>query len=176
MINFYTSSNKKRAFTALELLIVIAIIGILISIALSGINFSRKRTRDNIRVSDIKNITLALQQYHDVCRQYPADIYIDTPYSNNGCPQNINWGTFMNNNIPKDPSGSNYEYVSFQILSQSRCVGYHIGAIFEDSSHKALDTDDDQAVSNGGTCGGNDFDGNPPPGSTEDIMYDIYKM
>jgi prepilin-type N-terminal cleavage/methylation domain-containing protein len=54
---------KKQGFTLLELLIVIAIIGILSSVVLVSLNNTRKKARDTQRKSDINQIVKALQSY-----------------------------------------------------------------------------------------------------------------
>ncbi len=64
--------NKQSGFTIIELLIVIAIIGILVTLGLGNFNGSRMKARDAKRKSDLRSIKLALQLYMDDYRQFPA--------------------------------------------------------------------------------------------------------
>jgi len=61
----------KKGFTLIELLVVIAIISVLSSIVLSQLNEARAKARDTRRVSDLKNIQLALELYRDDNGAYP---------------------------------------------------------------------------------------------------------
>ena len=167
--------DLKKGFTVLEFLVVIAIIGILVAVALTGIDLSRQRARDNTRISDVQNIILSLQQYHDVCREYPYDIY--DLGSDNGCPSGITWESFVgaileDGMMPITPDGADYTYVGISVFgSNPRCIGYHIGVKLEQEDNKVLNADDD-ADSTGlpwcGTLSG--FDASPVPG---EIFYDI---
>ena len=49
----------------IELLVVIAIIGILSAVVLTSLNSSRQKARDSQRVSDIKQIALAMELERD---------------------------------------------------------------------------------------------------------------
>lgn len=62
---------NKKGFTLVELLIVIAIIGIFTALLFGATSSSRGRSRDDRRVTDLKQIQLALALYLDVNRQYP---------------------------------------------------------------------------------------------------------
>jgi general secretion pathway protein G len=53
-----------RGFTLVELLAVIAIIGILSTIVIAGLDSSRAASRDNKRIADLNAIALALKQYY----------------------------------------------------------------------------------------------------------------
>ena len=59
----------------IELLVVIAIIGILASIILASLSTAQAKGRDARRISDIKQIQLALELYYDACGNYPVNIY-----------------------------------------------------------------------------------------------------
>ncbi len=66
MNNIYKKQdNYSFGFTLIELLVVIAIIGILASIVLVSINSTRIKARDARRMSDLRNVQLALEMYYD---------------------------------------------------------------------------------------------------------------
>ena len=72
MFKRYTKTGT-RGFTLIELLVVIAIIGILSSVVLASLNTARRKSRDAQRVSDIRQIQLALEFYFDSNGNYPTD-------------------------------------------------------------------------------------------------------
>ena len=69
-----TKKQNKLAFTFIELLIVIAIIGILASFSAVSLQGARGRARDAKRVSDISQIQIALELYFNDYSEYPVDI------------------------------------------------------------------------------------------------------
>lgn len=64
--------KNKLAFTLIELLIVIAIIGLLSTLAINSLSESRKKARDAKRLSSMKDIVTALEFYYDSYKQYPG--------------------------------------------------------------------------------------------------------
>ena len=66
-------SSVKRGFTLIELLVVIAIIGILSSVVLASLGTARQKARDATRISDMKNLQLALELYYDGLQLYPPN-------------------------------------------------------------------------------------------------------
>ena len=64
--------KKIRAFTLIELLVVIVIIGVLATLAVVAISSARTRARDAKRVSDLKQISTALELYMADENSYPT--------------------------------------------------------------------------------------------------------
>lgn len=65
--------QPKRGFSLLELLVVISIVTILLTLAMSSFATAGKKGRDAKRKSDIKEIQNALEQYYSVCGfSYPV--------------------------------------------------------------------------------------------------------
>ena len=64
--------RKQKGFTLIELLVVIAIIGLLSTLAIVALNTARQRSRDAIRLSDVKQIQTALELHFADQGAYPA--------------------------------------------------------------------------------------------------------
>lgn len=80
MISYSSQSNisqqqlphhPNKAFTLIELLVVIAIIGILSTLSVVAFNSARSKARDSRRLSDIHNLSLALEMYYNDFGAYP---------------------------------------------------------------------------------------------------------
>ena len=65
MLQFFTKKKNQKGFTLIELLVVIAVIGMLASIVLVSLGPVRKKGRDAVRQSDIRQINLAMEMCYD---------------------------------------------------------------------------------------------------------------
>lgn len=125
--------NKKGGFTLIELLVVIAIIGILSSVVLASLNIAREKSRDARRLSDVKQLQLALELYFDSNATYPTT----------GQGLAVLATSDFIAIIPLDPLGASYEYESTSITS------YCLGGTLEDPGHSAIDSTDTDCLAAG---------------------------
>jgi type II secretion system protein G len=126
-----------KGFTLIELLVVIAIIGILASIIMVSLGSARAKGRDAKRISDIRTIQLALEEYYNDNGTYPptqAALYSGT----------ISPGYIPT--VPLDPKDNQtqYSYTAYNSTAIANCVGtlkpvgYHLGTGLEDATNPAL--------------------------------------
>ena len=66
-------TKKHQAFTLIELLIVIAVIGILVAVILPNLIGMRERAMDTVRKNDVNQLKKALRLYFDDFGAYPND-------------------------------------------------------------------------------------------------------
>ncbi len=165
---------NKRGFTLIELMVVVAIIGMLSSVVLSSLNTARGKGRDAQRISDIKQLKTALQLYYeDNGQTYPTAL-------SGLAPKYIG-------KIPTDPSSQtisaftcgagNYCYAYYPSTSPNF---YHLGAKLE-FNNSVLNSDTDcrsdsataACVAGQTTLNGGNFNGaSNGPGGTDNV-YDL---
>ena len=115
-MKFFTS--QKKGFSLIQLLVVLAILGLLSSVVLANMQQVRMKARDAQRMSDMENIQLALRLYKDAKGAYPDCASgmmlregVPTP---SGCTNNVDTAIapYMQK-VPTDPltsSGTAYKY------------------------------------------------------------------
>lgn len=105
---------KKRGFTLIELLVVIAIIAILIALLLPAVQQAREAARRSQCVNNLKQIGLALHNYHDTHGTLPpgwigVDPATRIPNAENG-HSGFAWGAMI---LPMLDQGPLYNRINF---------------------------------------------------------------
>ena len=111
--------SSKRAFTLIELLVVIAIIAILIALLLPAVQQAREAARRTQCRNNLKQIGLALHNYHDVYNTFPPGYTDRDPVT------------------PTDPDTAPGFAWSFAILPQIESANTFNRVNTEGSSHDA---------------------------------------
>ena len=92
------TSAARRGFTLIELLVVIAIIAILVAILLPAVQQAREAARRVSCKNNLKQIGLALQNYHDQHRTLPPGFLLVDDHGDPNLEEGVNgaaWGTFI---------------------------------------------------------------------------------
>jgi prepilin-type N-terminal cleavage/methylation domain-containing protein/prepilin-type processing-associated H-X9-DG protein len=109
--------QKRRGFTLIELLVVIAIIAVLIALLLPAVQAAREAARRAQCTNNLKQIGLALHNYHDTVGSFP-------PGSLSGCNSTFNpcwtgpwwpWAAYI---LPQMEMTNLYNAINFSVHAQ----------------------------------------------------------
>lgn len=123
--------KKNKGFTLIELLVVIAVIGLLASIVLVSVGPARKKARDARRLSDVRQINLAMEMCYDDSGCAGAEQYPDSENYANDIDKIDEDGTPLYLDVPCDPldtdcdtekGDDDHEYVWINGTTQYYCV------------------------------------------------------
>ena len=147
MLTLHRRDKSARGFTLIELLVVIAIIGVLASVVLASLNNARRKSRDARRLTDIKQIGIALQLHFDGAgaAQFPLGVAkcdASADADNENGLRVLVAGSYIPT-VPRDPSNlaTCYSYVSGAINSLR--TTFHVAGVLEDAASPALTGDRD---------------------------------
>ncbi len=135
--------THRKGFTLIEMLIVIAIIGILASIVLVGIGPVQRQARDSRRAADLRQVQNALELCFSKTGSYPPSsnwAILTNNLTGGGSPASTLCGTGgVVRQVPATPSGAQYEYAQVG-------TGYVLAATLEDTASTLLANDIDGTV------------------------------
>ncbi len=125
-----TSLRKNHAFTLVELLVVISIIGILVALLLPAVQAAREAARRTECVNHLKQLGLALHNYHDTYNHFPMNQTNSGPSDSeaNGCgPGFYSWHSQILHFVEEGPL---YDSIDFTANMSDDCniKNYNISA------------------------------------------------
>jgi len=108
--------KRQRAFTLIELLVVIAIIAVLIALLLPAVQQAREAARRSQCKNNLKQLGLAMHNYHDIHNTFPPG-FIQAP------PSTLNQFTWTVMIFPMLELGNLYNMVDFNSNAGSPVAG-----------------------------------------------------
>ena len=118
--------SGRGGFTLIELLVVIAIIGVLVALLLPAVQAAREAARRIQCTNNLKQLGLALQNYHDVHNSLPPGRIAAA-----GCPrdffvgcQNTTWFVMM---LPQFEQSALYNAFNFELGSEGPFLPLPLG-------------------------------------------------
>ncbi len=135
--------NKKsniKGFTLIEILIVVAIIGLLASVVLVGLGSFRTRGRDARRIADLRETQNALELYYTKNQSYPV---LGGGDSWSGMTNSLVSAGIGVSSVSNDPL---YPAKTYRYGVANDAQSYVLASTLEDSSNPALKDDADGTI------------------------------
>lgn len=137
---------KKTGFTLIELIVVVAILGILATIGLTSFQTSQMKSRDTKRKSDLEQIQRALEMYMNDHSNYPTSVGGEIVVGDA-----LDWGTAEF----KDSEGTIYmKQLPGDPRDQEYCYVYSAGPPITYKIYAKLENSEDPKVGGPYTCAG----------------------
>ena len=112
-MNLRQALRKKSGFTLIELLVVIAIIAILIALLLPAVQQAREAARRTQCKNNLKQLGLALHNYHDTHGRFPPTqvmVHYSGPNNTSPVPRNHTWVSMI---LPYLEQSALYSSINF---------------------------------------------------------------
>ena len=121
-----SSHRDTRGFTLVELLVVIAIIGILIALLLPAVQAAREAARRSQCTNNLKQIALAMHNYHDTHRLFPYGFRTSFPPGYAYPNYCHNRDTWFHRILPYVEQGAMYEEYEADCANVSASTSNHV--------------------------------------------------
>ncbi|MGV3608402.1 MAG: DUF1559 domain-containing protein [Planctomycetaceae bacterium] len=112
----------RKAFTLVELLVVIAIIGVLVALLLPAIQTAREAARRASCSNNLRQVGLALQNYHDTFKTFPPSGFYGRPNSSGTNPQLAYHHTWVTAILPFLEQKPLYDAINFNLPAFNQTI------------------------------------------------------
>ena len=124
--------SKFKGFTLAELLIVIAIIGILSTVIIVSLAGARAKARDAKKISDMTQVAAALQLYYADNHKYYVSTSPTPPTTEAAYYTAMTSALVSGRYLTNPPVSSDYKYAV-----DATCIGYKLYSVLETSSNSS---------------------------------------
>jgi len=127
-------SPQRRGFTLVELLVVIAIIGVMVGLLLPAVQAAREAARRMQCSNNLKQIGLALHNYHDTYRVFPvARVRTTGTAVNSWETNNIGWHARI---LPQIEQGTIYDQINWSLYNGATRAEHAVARAAEISAYR----------------------------------------
>jgi prepilin-type N-terminal cleavage/methylation domain-containing protein/prepilin-type processing-associated H-X9-DG protein len=123
-MSYRTHATRRNAFTLVELLVVIAIIGILVALLLPAVQAAREAARRMSCGNNLKQIGLALHNYHDTYKVFPPSALLPTGVAADSFSPQARLLPFLEQENLQDLIDWNLSYASQPAVTRQRVATY----------------------------------------------------
>jgi general secretion pathway protein G len=104
--------NKQQGFTLIELMVVVAILGILATIVMTNVVGKDEQARVTAAKTGLAQISNALEMYKLDNHKYPTtDEGLEALVSKSASAKTFPQGGYLKGSLPKDPWGNPFQYI-----------------------------------------------------------------
>ena len=112
--------TRRRGFTLVEVVLIAAVIMVLMSLSLPAMQEAREAARRSVCENHLKQMGLAMHNYHDTHRTFPPGWVSQTPAAGEG--PYFGWGTFL---LPFLDQAPLFSKLAFDKVSLNRASIVH---------------------------------------------------
>lgn len=133
----YLLGKSAKGFTLVELLVVMSIIGVLATLAVTSLGSVRVKARDIKRVYDLRQIGLAMDLYYSDHRMYPQQVIPGEPIQADFPSETLYMSMVPHNPSPRADSGCpDNDYIYYKVTATNTyviagCLGSPQGELTE---------------------------------------------